>query len=101
MHLAVDEEADADRGEAQVLAQAELVDQRQHALVGGHDHVVEAIDPVAAEVEGAGEAAQRRAALEQRDLRARLLQAQRERRAEDAAADDADAGSHATSWRWR
>ena len=63
--------------------------------------MVEAIDPVAAEVEGAGQAAQRRAALEQRDLRARLLQAQGERRAEHAAPDDADAGSHATSLRWR
>ena len=83
--------------EAQLLAQVELVDERQHALVGGHDHVVEAVDPVAAEVEGSGQAAQRRAALEQGDLRARLLQAQRERGAEDAAPDDADAGSHATS----
>src|SRR5262249_9932505 len=63
----------------------------QHALVRRHDDVVEAVDPVAVEIEGAGQAAQRRAALEQGHLRALLLQAQREDRAEDPAADDADA----------
>jgi hypothetical protein len=104
VHLPVGEEADADRREAQVVLQPELVDQAEHALVGGHDHVVEAVDPVTAEVEGAGQAAEARAALEQGHLRAGLLQAQREDRAEDAAADDADAGSggrHATCSRRR
>ena len=52
--------------------------------------MVEAVDAVPAEVEGAREPAQRRAALEQGDLRAGLLQAKGEDRAEDASADDAD-----------
>ena len=72
VHLAVDEEADADRAEAQLVAQAELVDEGEHALVGGHDHVVEAVDPVAAESKAPARPPSERAALEQRDLRARL-----------------------------
>ena len=63
---------------------------RDHALVGGGDHVVEAVDLVAAEVEGAGEATEAGAALDHGHPGAGLGQAQGERDAEDAAADDAD-----------
>ena len=53
--------------------------------------MVEAVDPVAVELHRAGEAAERGAALEQRDVGAGLGQAQRQHRPEDAAADDPDA----------
>ncbi len=89
VHLAVHEEADADRFERQLVVQPKLLGERDHALVGGHDHVIEAIDPVSGEVDRAGQAAQGGGALQQRDLRALLGQAQGENRAEDAGADDA------------
>ena len=92
MHLAAGEEAGADRREAQLLAQPDLLRHRDHPLIGGRDHVVEAVDLVAAEVHRAGETTEARAALEHRDLGSGLGQAQRERNAEHAAPDDADAG---------
>ena len=66
--------------------------ERDHALVGGHDHVVEAIDAMAPEVKRPGKAAGGGGALEQRDARAAFGEAQREHGAEDAGADDADVG---------
>ena len=92
MHLAVGEEAGADVGEAQLVAEPDLLGHRDHPLVGRGDHVVEAVDLVAAEVEGPGEAAEAGPALDHGHLGAGLGQTQGERGAEDAAADDADPG---------
>ena len=72
------------------IGEAELIRERDHPLVGGHDHVVEAVDAMAGEVHRAGQPARRGGALEQRDARAGLREAQREDGAEDAGADDAD-----------
>ena len=52
---------DADRREAQLVAEPQLLGERDHPLVGGHDHVIEAVDPVPAEVDRAGQAARRAA----------------------------------------
>ncbi len=90
VHLAVDEEADADGGEAELIGEPELVGERDHALVGGDDHVVEAVDAVPGEVHRAGEPAGGGGALEQRHPRAALGEAQGEDGAEDPGADDAD-----------
>src|SRR4029079_5734485 len=94
------EEAGADRGEAQLVAEPHLPGHRDHPLVRGGDDVVEAVDLVAAEVEGPGEAAEARAALDHRHPRALLGEAEGQRDAEDAAADDADAVRDAVHQPW-
>ena len=68
----------------------ELVRQGKHAGVGRDDDVVEAVDPVPAEIERAGETAERRSALEQRHVRSGLREPEREHGPEDAAPDDPD-----------
>ena len=90
MHLAVDEEADPDGRETEAIGEPELVGERDHALVGGDDHVVEAIDSMPTEVKRPGKAAGGGGALEQRDARAAFGKAQRQHGAEDAGADDPD-----------
>ncbi len=90
MHLAVDEEADPDGREAEAIGEPELVGERDHALVGGDDHVVEAIDAMPTEVKRPGEAAGGGGALEQRDARAAFGETQRQHGAEDAGADHPD-----------
>jgi hypothetical protein len=62
--------------------------------------VVEAVDLVTAEVEGAGEAAEARAALDHRRPRALLGETECQRNAENPAADDADAGRDAVHQPW-
>ena len=94
VQLPVYEEAGADRREPQLAGQPELRGQTDQVAVGRRDRVVEAVDAVTAEVHAAREAARRRRALKHGDLRARLGEAEREHRAEDAAADDAYAGAH-------
>ena len=94
VELALLVEADARRAEAElVLADADLGRQRPHAVVGGQDHVVVAVDRDPAEVGGAGQAAELAIALVDRDGDAGLGQAVSGAEAEQAAADDADAGA--------
>jgi hypothetical protein len=88
-------EADLRRAEAPAVAEPELLREAEHAVVGREDDVVEAVGGRAVEVEGADEAAEVGRALEQRHGDARLREPVRGRHAEDAAADDPDAGAHA------
>ena len=93
-------EADAERAPADL--QAELVGEVEHAPVGGGDRVVVAVDPHAAEQGAAGQAAERRLGLVDRDGHAARGQLVREAEAEQPAADDADAVHDlalATAWR--
>ena len=91
MQLAVDVETGADRAEADLVAEPDLVHHCQQVPVGPRDHVVEAVDVVAAEVHGAGETFERSAGLEQGHGGAPLRQPQGEAGTEDAAADDPNA----------
>ena len=84
-------EADADRAEAELVAEAELLGEAEHAVVGRQHHVVEAIDVVAVEVEARHQAAEAVGALHDVDLHARLREAVCGGEAHEAAADDADA----------
>ncbi len=75
----------------ELIAQSELLGERDHPLIRGHDHVVEAVDAMTAEVERSGESSGRRRSLQQRHVGAGLGQAKRQHGAKDAGADDADA----------
>ena len=86
-------EADADRAEAEAVAEAELVARPMHAVVGRQNHVVEAVDAVAVEVEGADAARRGRSSARTTTTGTPCLgEAERRGHAEDAAADDADGG---------
>src|SRR5205823_5487104 len=85
------EEAHPYRAEAELITESELVGQRDHALVGGDDHVVEAVDPVSPEVHRTRQPPGGGRALEERYVGPGLGQAQRQNGAEDAGADDSDA----------
>ncbi len=104
VHRPIHEEPDAHGREAQLAREPQLAGERDHALVGGDDDVVEAVHAVPVEVHRSGEAAGRGGALEQRDARSPLGEAQGQHGAEDAGADDGDArrdGGSGDAWRGR
>src|SRR5205085_11537694 len=83
-------EADAGGPEAEAAAEPELLGQTAYAVVGRQDHVIEAIDAMPVEVEGADEAAEIARALVDGHLGACLKQPVGRGEPEDPAADDAD-----------
>ena len=84
-------EADLGRAKAEPVAEPELLSQTANAAVGRKDDVVEAIDGVAVEVEGANKPAEVGRALVERDSNALLCETVRGGHSEDAPADDRDA----------
>ena len=85
-------EADLARAETEAVAEAELLREAARAVVAGQDHVVEAVDALAVEVERADEPAEVGCALVERHLHAAAREPVRGGHAEDAAADDAHRG---------
>jgi hypothetical protein len=100
-HPAVVIEADLGGTEPETPAQAELLGEPDHAVVGGQDHVVEAVHARPARVDRADEAAQLGRTFVEGHLDPGLGQPQGGGHPEDPAADYADRRCHvAGARRW-
>jgi hypothetical protein len=93
MHAAVGVETGARHAPAQVLRQAELVQQAAGVEVGQQDHVIEAVPAEAADRGRRRQPARPVCRLEHRDLPAALREAARQLQPEQAAAHDRNAFS--------
>jgi len=90
METAVDVETHPRRREFERISETELVSHREHSIVRGDDHMIEAVDDVTPEVHRGSQAADARPAFEERHIRAGLGQPVCKNRPEDSSPDDAD-----------